>query len=536
MKSLFTFMCLTFFIFLKLSAHTFYIDPLNGDINNDGSENAPWNTLEDVIAQHKIESYHYLPLPYTVDSKLEIFNLDAPIQAGDTLILLTGLHGDIFLRGYYNTKKISILAKEGHQPVFKTLRMTSCVNWVIDGITIDPELYNEYPKNRLVFIESHGWHGPTKHILLSNCLIQSTSKPWTKAGDWLKKASDGIYVIADSLEFRNNILRNVKHGINLKGNYLKAIHNKVINFSGDGARILGSNNLFEGNLIKNCYDVDENHDDGIQSYTTGSITVDNNIVRNNIILNYEDPNQPLLGPLQGLGFFDGPYRNWIVENNLIIVDHWHGITFLGGYDCLIRNNTVLDPTPDVKPGPTWIMIADDKDGTPSSGCMVQNNVANKFIVDGVMDHNQVFLNTTDYQNNFVDYQMSDFHLLKSSLLIDKGDSLSASAYDIEGNTRTEGTAPDIGAYEYINPVSTDNLEQESVFLYPNPASDRLFIIGNIKGYQLTVFDVHGKQKMQFVLDGVSNTLFLNRIPNGIYFLQFYNPLDGDIFVRKLVKL
>ena len=56
------------------------------------------------------------------------------------------------------------------------------------------------------------------------------------------------------------------------------------------------------------------------------------------------PQQPHRGALQGIGCFDGMFVDWIIENNVIIVDHYHGITLGGARGCRIVNNTVIDWT------------------------------------------------------------------------------------------------------------------------------------------------------------------------------------------------
>ena len=37
------------------------------------------------------------------------------------------------------------------------------------------------------------------------------------------------------------------------------------------------------------------------------------------------------------------FVDWVIENNVVIVDHWHGITLGGARNCRIVNNTVIDP-------------------------------------------------------------------------------------------------------------------------------------------------------------------------------------------------
>ena len=45
------------------------------------------------------------------------------------------------------------------------------------------------------------------------------------------------------------------------------------------------------------------------------------VLRGNTIINYEDPGQPHRGTLQGIGCFDGMFVDWVIENNVVIVDH-----------------------------------------------------------------------------------------------------------------------------------------------------------------------------------------------------------------------
>ncbi|UCD52697.1 MAG: hypothetical protein JSW27_08675, partial [Phycisphaerales bacterium] len=139
---------------------------------------------------------------------------------------------------------------------------------------------------------------------------------------------------------------------------------------------------FEYNTVKNCYNVNANHDDGFQSWSVGPGGVGTGevvgvVLRGNTIINYEDPNQPHRGALQGIGCFDGTFVDWVVENNVVITDHWHGITLGGARGCLVINNTVLDRN-EQRPGPPWICIDRHKNGTAPVDCVVRNNLATDF--------------------------------------------------------------------------------------------------------------------------------------------------------------
>lgn len=474
-----TWLAITITVFMTLPgiAATFYLDPVNGSLNNPGTLAAPWPSLQEVILANLVETQEYAPLPYDpVNSKLIPKNVGAPVQAGDTLILLSGLHGAVEIDRHINTGYITILAGVGQKPILESLHLRSSAYWRIEGVQISSEPYGFYTDDHLVFIESHGWRGPADHVEIRNCLIRSGEDAWNwSQQEWLDRVTNGINVNGDHVLIEDNLVTNIYMGISLVGDSLVARNNQVINFAGDGMRALGAHQLIEGNLIKNCFDIDDNHDDGIQSFNLGTYDVSDVIIRGNTILNYDDPNQPLLGPLQGIGCFDGPFTDWVIENNVISVDHWHGISLYGAFNCRIINNTVLDPTPGITPGPSWILVTDHKDGTPSEECVVKNNIANTFAVDGEQSHNLTLNNIAAYGLHFADPLAFDFHLQAGSSAIDQGDATVAPAIDHDGILRPQGAGVDIGAYEFIFASAVTPLPQDHVHLAPNPCSDHCTI-------------------------------------------------------------
>jgi len=320
------------------------------------------------------------------------------------------------------------------------------------------------------------------------------------------------------------------------GDYIFVSGNNITNFSGDGVRLVGSNNIVEKNIIKNCYAVDNNHDDGIQSFTTGGLTVDNNIVRQNTILNYEDSNQPLLGDLQGIGCFDGPYNNWIVENNLIIVNHWHGISFYGLVNSKIINNTVLDITPSISPGPAWIKV-DNDNGYPSSGCIVKNNIVNTIsVTSNTTIGNNIMLQTlSDYTANFINYLSNDYHLVQTSSCVDAADSAIAPNIDLDNNTRPSGILPDVGAYEYQFPLSQGNIDNQTIKIYPNPFIDFIEISGIKENSEIIIYDLNGRIIKNINNIRIPSRLNLNNLKNGIYFIKITDKLYNFEQTKILVK-
>ncbi len=231
---------------------------------------------------------------------------------------------------------------------------------------------------------------------------------------------------ADRVTVRGSRVRNVRFGISVSGKEDRIQGNLVDGFSADGLRGLGDDGLFEYNRVQNNYvgdPPDTNHDDGFQSWSVGPGGVGTGEVRGvtlrgNLFINVLNPNHPLRSTMQAIGCFDGFFVNWVVENNVVITDHWHGISFLGMRDSRIVNNTVIDVN-QASPGPPWIMVAPHKDGRPSENVVVRNNLATDFSLAGigiVADHNIEFTNAAAL---FV-APPYDLHLRPGTAAVDSG--------------------------------------------------------------------------------------------------------------------
>jgi len=430
----------------------FYVDPVNGSPAGDGSAERPWRTIQEVFDAGLVESRQWDRLPHAEQSTLVARNAGAPIKAGDTIWLRSGYHGALSIRGYYNTANITLAAEEGHAPRLASMHIRSGARWTIRGLTISAEFGPKHKRGTLVDLEGHNWHGPIHDILVEKCIIRSVedASAWT-AEDWNNLACNGIQVDGTRMTIRDNSLRNVNFGISVAASHSLISGNLVENFAGDGLRGLGDYCTFEYNTVKNCYDVNANHDDGFQSWSSGPGGVGHGevlgvVLRGNTIINYDDPNQPHRGTLQGIGCFDGTFVDWVIENNVIVTDHWHGITLLGARRCLVINNTVLDPN-DARPGPPWIRIANHKNGTAPVDCVARNNLATGFNSTAtVLEENNLTID--DPARLFVDPEHFDLHLLPGAAAIDAGSSRDAPKLDHDRIARPQGEGVDIGAYEW----------------------------------------------------------------------------------------
>ncbi|MFP4164325.1 MAG: choice-of-anchor Q domain-containing protein [Chitinispirillaceae bacterium] len=442
--------------FSLISAATFYVDPQNGSISRDGTEDSPWSTLKEVFDSSKIESYKYESKPAVEGAPMIMKNENAPVKAGDTLLLRDGFHGKVYASEYYNKDYITVMAQPGHTPTLSSVELRSGCKWVLSGLKVSPEFDPEYEKKTLIQFSSHGWTGESFDCIVENCSAYSVDdiSSWS-ADDWNDYSCSALSLPGDEMVARNNHFRNINFGISVTGDSCLVENNTIKNFSGDGLRGIGDYGVYQYNTVKNCYDVNANHDDGFQSWSVGEDGVGTGVVkgivlRGNTIINYEDSDQPHRGTLQGIGCFDGMFEDWIVENNVIMVDHWHGITLSGAKNCRIVNNTVVDLNSD-RPGPPWVRIGNHKNGTASTGCVIRNNLTTSINADeGVTaDHNIV---TENYDDFFIDYDNGDLRLKPDCAAIDSGSADLAPDSDRTGSSRIVNNRIDIGAYEF-NPSS-----------------------------------------------------------------------------------
>ncbi|MBX3459932.1 MAG: right-handed parallel beta-helix repeat-containing protein [Planctomycetes bacterium] len=442
-------------------AADFYVDPVNGSATGNGSAGNPWLTLQQVVTDNLIESQVWNSLPYTAGATLVPKNAGAPVKAGDTIWLRTGYHGELILNGWYNSAPITIRRQSGHTPRLRRASLIGASNWILDGLSISPAHAPTFTATTIITMRGDGFWGPAQGMIVRNCDVfcGNDASAWT-AQDWIDNASTAFDSRSDTTQILNNTIRNTRYAIACSGANCVVRDNVIDGFSGDGIRGLGDYGVYEYNVVKNAIDVgDGHHDDGFQSWSvgpggvgTGSVT--GVVLRGNTFINHENPSHPMRTTMQGVGCFDGWFDDWVIENNVVITDHWHGITLLGARNCRIVNNTVIDLYTGT-PGPSWIQIGFHKDGTPSEDCVIRNNLSNTISVPGgqtniVSDHN-ILVN--DPSLFFVDPAAFNLRLLETASAVDAGSGALAPGIDRDKFARPYGAGIDVGAYEWHPPGS-----------------------------------------------------------------------------------
>ncbi|NND28067.1 MAG: hypothetical protein HKN97_05725 [Myxococcales bacterium] len=410
-------------------AAEYYVDPSAGGAG-DGSEGSPWSSVQDAMDAGDVAS-------------------------GDTVWLMSGDYGELRIESARNAEPITVAAADGEEPRFTSVLVRDSSAWTLRGLHVTGE-----SEGYLIDLD-----GDNEGVQVESCVLMSTADAsgWS-AQDWIDRASNGIGVDGTRMTIRNNLLRNVGYGISVSADQSLVEGNLIENFSRDGLRGLGDYSVFQYNTVKNCYAVDDHHDDGFQSWSVGEGGVGTGevvgvVLRGNTFINYEDPNQPHRGALQGIGCFDGTFVDWVVENNVVVTDHWHGITLLGARNSTITNNTVVDPNQE-RPGPPWISIDDHKDGTASTGCVVRNNLTTALNnSEQVIEENNITFSMDETAEFFVDLDNGDLHLLEAAAAVDSGMTAGAPELDRDLVPRPQGDGIDVGAYEWhdgsVEPLPPD---------------------------------------------------------------------------------
>ena len=520
----------------SISATNYYCDPVNGNMNNNGTtEASAWSSLKDLFGSSKR-------------------NL---LVEGDIVYLMNGAHGRSYI-AKSNTGYVSIKALEGHTPKLAGIQFGTASFWSFDGLIFTAD--GSGGEFRTNFMNSKA---TTTHLKVTNCTfyMEEDSSSWT-FDDWYEKTQKrsyhGLRIIGDFFTFNNNTIKNVYFGLLTEGSNIEIKNNIIENFGADAIQMQNcSNVLIENNIIRNAYLENyggnigghpSNHDDAIQLLGLTS-NLDNVVISKNKIYNFIDPitqdmiDNNLVGyQMQGIFLTDGHIINSLIENNLIVIDTYHGLTLNSSVNARIQNNTVVrTPNPlNSQIARPWIMQYTGKGGTHTGG-VVRNNIAQQYsTVGGNTIENNLTVSSSSVDDFFSDYSNFDFTLFESSLAVEAGVNTDLSDTDLVGNNRLFGTNVDCGAYEFDSSLGYEYIIDNNFSVYPTVVGNYLTIevneelVGNKLSLRVTSLD--GRIIEQNTLMSNNKIFkykykFLHNETSGIYLLSI---IQGNS--SKIVKL
>jgi hypothetical protein len=548
--------------------NTFYVDPVHGNINNNGSAAQPWDTLTNVFAKKA-----------------------TLLHGGDVVFLMSGDHGSPVIN-QFNSSFVSVLAAPGQTPTLKQITIKGS-HWIFAGLKIEATLGDLRGGSHVTI--SAASTGATNNIIFTGNTVSSTddSSSWAKT-DWLSKAGSGIAVDGrggtNCITVSNNYIYNTHFSaLSMFADNSLATGNTIDTFTTDAIDWGGNNLILSHNYITNAVDAGDGlHPDGMQGFLPGgtgySATGYTNVtLDSNTIIRQTNPNLKFANGLQGIDNFDSgrnlSYTNLTVTNNAIVTNS-QGMAFSNVHKGLFENNTVLSDgqsttatyLADTGPitmtvpsnNPVWLAIGDPRGPTGASvgtndNVIVRNNLVQTLVISSAsptvtVDHNIAYYLMQLYANGKINYYSSsnytdprmpssgsntfvwnltsnfvafdpshgiyDLHLKAGSPLIGMGTMDSAPAVDIANTPRVMPVSPGAYASPPATAYTGTITVRANARLIGTPKLN-FFINGVQVGSQAVLADAHlgqsgsytvnytsvtKPQTLDVALDGYSSTL------------------------------
>ena len=354
----------------------------------------------------------------TVSTAAELENALVKATGGETILLEGGDYGRLDLGKYQAARslygsEVTIKSADAADPaVFTGMYLRDVSNVTLDGITFD-----------YTFLDGHAsWVRPFRvsgeNVTIRNSVFDGDVAEGTGTYADGFGTGFGLSMGGTGMSLENNVFHTWHTAVSTGGEDIRIVGNEFYDMRSDGLNVVGATGvLIEGNHF---HDFDRSsasgdHSDMIQFWINKASQVTSDVViRGNVLdIGEGDATQSILmGNLaveQGSAGVEAFYRNVLIENNVILNAHLHGISVgpTVGLDILNNtviqkvNDTVTDPHEEVR-HPIIRVNPDSQDVT------VADNIANNVrgVLDGwgsgnVLVQNQSLLEPFHYSSIFL---------------------------------------------------------------------------------------------------------------------------------------
>jgi PKD repeat protein len=415
----------------------YYVDNINGNDSQPGTEVLPWRTIQKAAST---------------------------MVPGDKVIVKGGTYNERISQTTSGSPGNEIVFQVNSGDTVTCKGFTISGSYVtVDGFKVDADNNNE--------VTGVGVYVSSGYVTVKNCF--ATECPL--GGIFFNQTSHHGYI------YNNRCYHNGQNGIAVLGSYHLIENNEVWesvqhhpqapNVGGadaDGVRFHGDHHTFRGNwihepaLMSDPYNTNP-HIDAFQTFdgsAYGAPAATYCVFERNHVRHYQRTSTFMI---------DGNAHHLTIRNNIFEVG-W-GVNCCNSHDIFIYNNTFIGDL-SITSGYPDAFIADD--GTVSN-IEIKNNISVNYKGNGnhrnltgctglVVDYNCLYNTDGSYPNavfpgpqshelwgkdpKFVSLSNRDFHLQSTSSCINVGATISNITEDYDGNFRPQGSAYDIGAYEY----------------------------------------------------------------------------------------
>lgn len=408
---------------LTANASDYYIRPTSTGGN--GTQENPFGSLEEALSSVK------------------------ETAGGDRFLLASGNYGSCTIRGAMSGF-IQIMAEEGAQPVFEQITFENAARWRIMNVTITGQ-------NKPYCVSTDSL---CQSIQMVGCNlgIPAISDEWSRE-DW-KKVPDGLILRGKRHRVLLNHFQNVNTGIRCYAPQSIVSQNKINFFTGRGIEIFSGFGSYENNLIKNAVNLYDNENYGILIQGTNGQSISQLKINGNAIYNYTNYTRHFIGPMGGIASFNAQLSKINVESNLVICDHWHGISLFKLKDSFIANNTIIDPylgttypeeqraslSGPIGPCRLWI---DNQEATSSNNIITNNLVSDMRIIGThALESNNLVVESSysALDETFMNWSVLDFRLRPGATYVHAGLKEASAQRDITGFMYNRNEPVNVGAY------------------------------------------------------------------------------------------
>ena len=289
------------------------------------------------------------------------------------VVLSDGLHRPIDIRGIAKSGPVTVRsenAKNARVPWMKV--KARCINITFKALSV----WSDTPSGEALLckVEPSCSKIHFDGLDLRGAPDAAKYMAWTRA-KWLANRIGGIQNRAKDGNIVNCVATATSFAFSVENGRLERC--LVRGFSGDAYRGVKSAQ-FIGNYCRDSFKIDRNHDDMFQSFNLTGKPFNGMNIEDNVFVSWTGRlRHPLQGSrTQGIGMFDGFYDNLVIRNNLVVTDHFHGITVAGCTNALFEGNIVLNVLGSAMKRSThpWLKVGPHKDGRPSRNVIVKNNI------------------------------------------------------------------------------------------------------------------------------------------------------------------
>lgn len=87
---------------------------------------------------------------------------------------------------------------------------------------------------------------------------------------------------------------------------------------------------------------------------------------------------------------------------------------------------------------------------------------------------------------------------------------------------------------FIDAINNSIKDNDIINIYPNPANNKIQINSNGNTYDIKIFDISGSIVERIKISGTSNTIYIEHLKSGMYFIRFINVRTKNTSIQKLI--